>query len=141
MSYIGYVLAVIATIGFGALFYGPIMGDVFAIGYGVDPNNKQQMEQLTKMFNVNSMAMTSAMRLFESCVIGHLSQSLGYTTTTDAGLLAGLFWFGFGFPLIMIKHSYNPRGINKIVLLFDLFYQFLHYVIITEIVVFFHNLS
>ena len=140
LRYVGYGLAAAFSISFGAAYYGPLMGEVFATGYGVDPNDDEEMAKLTSIFNQKTMFSTLVMNVFQIGVISYLTQSIGCKDTNDGCRTAGLFWLGFGFPLTMVHHLYNPNS-NKIILLFDLFYKLTHFVLVTIIIVYFNNLN
>ena len=139
MNYVGYVVAGVASILFGVLWYGPLFGEVWANSYGVDVTDKEAMDSLTRVFNARSMLSTLCMYIFEIMVIGYLLQQMDCKSVTDGCYLAAIIWCGFGCPLTVIKHSYNPLGMNKAMLLFDLMYQLLHSVGLTSIIVYFRN--
>eukprot|EP01084_Bolivina_argentea_P236321 397391_1 len=139
-STIGYIVALLISIAFGVLWYGPIMGDVWAEGHGVSFHDKKKMEELTKVFNQKSMLSTMCMYLIRIFVVSYISETTNCKTVSDGILLGGILCIGFAFPLTIAKYAFNPSG-NKVLLLFDLSYQTMHFVLLTACIVYFNNIQ
>ena len=45
-SFIGYVLALLLSMGFGMVWYGPIFGEVWCQAQGIDTNDKKKMKSM-----------------------------------------------------------------------------------------------
>eukprot|EP01083_Nonionella_stella_P252638 870192_1 len=132
----GYVLALALSIGFGLLWYGPVMGEVWAEAQGIDSESRAARRKEFK----NSQIATVAMYCIMVLVVSYLSDQTKCVTINDALWLGALLWLGFALPLAVVQHSYNPNA-KKVVLLVDLSYQLIYFLLQALCIVYFKNLT
>ena len=121
----GYVAALVVSMVFGTVWYGPAMGEVWAEAHGVSEeklkNNRLDKDRLV------SMACMYMLRIF---VIGYfVCQVFECQNATDGVHVGILLFLGFAFPISVLRHLQTSRG-NRLLLLFNLAYQLLHFALL-----------
>eukprot|EP01084_Bolivina_argentea_P011344 21208_1 len=137
VSNVGYVTAVILSMVFGLLWYGPIMGEVWYDAQGIDVTDTSVKAKLEEQGKKGQVA-TLTVYVIMSLVVSYLAGQTECENMTDACWLGGLFWVGFAVPIGVVKYVHNPHG-NKVALLLDLSYQLMYFIAQAVCVVYFKS--
>lgn len=104
INYLAVLIAGIVAMIIGGLWYGPLFGNAWMRGQGLDPNNKEQMENMKKSAGPAYFQMFIG-ALLMAFVFAHVLWAFDAALTeklsaVSAGLQGGFYmWLGFILPV------------------------------------------
>ena len=124
----GVVIAALSTMFLGAMWYGPIFGDLWLMGHGIDQEKDADKIQAMKESSGPAMIKSAVGYICMVLVMNYLSLNMQYDNFHDGMMLGGIMWVGFALPLTVIEAAFNPRG-SKLITLIHLTYQLAYLVV------------
>jgi uncharacterized membrane-anchored protein len=107
INYLAELVSGVVAMVIGALWYGPLFGNAWMRGQGLDPNNKEQVAKMKKAAGPAYLQMFIG-ALLQMFVFAHVIwafltvavQDSGSVNTINMGLQGGFWmWLGFVLPI------------------------------------------
>jgi hypothetical protein len=101
INYLAVLVAGVAAMILGRLWYGPLFGKMWMEGQGIDPNNHEVTEQMKKSAGKAYVQMFIG-ALIQAYVLAHVLWAFSVASPEARGVAAGLqggFWIWLGFIL------------------------------------------
>lgn len=121
INYWAVLVAGVASMIIGGLWYGPLFGEAWMRGQGLDPNDKERMEKMKKSAGPAYFQMFIG-SLIQMYVFAHVLWAFDAAMTetmgaVSAGLWGGFWmWLGFILPVKYGDKLWNNKKFNYVVI-------------------------
>jgi hypothetical protein len=118
INYLAVLVAAIAAMVIGGLWYGPLFGKLWAEGMGWDPNNKELMDKIKKSAGPAYFQQFIG-TLLMSYVLAHVLWAFRTSIPDLQGVSAGIqggfwMWLGFILPVKYGDKLWNNKGFKHV---------------------------
>lgn len=118
VNYLAILVAAVATMIVGGIWYGPLFGKLWMVGQGWDPNNQEQMAKM-KSSAGPAYVQQFIGSLLMAFVLAHVLWMRGFampdTAAVSAGLQTGFWmWLGFVLPIKYGDKLWNGKKFNYV---------------------------
>ena len=115
INYVAVLVAAIAAMILGGIWYGPLFGKLWMKGMGWDPNDKELMAKMKKSMGAGYTQMFIG-ALIQAFVLAHVLWAFAHALPSMTGIWAGIqggFWMWLGF-ILPVKYGDHLWGGKKL---------------------------